>query len=902
MNPTWHTAEVGAILKNLNTTEHGLSSEEAKRRLEKYGQNKLPEPKVDHLVTIFLRQFMSPIIYILLVATVTVYLLGDTADAGIILAVLIFNAIIGAIQEGKAQNTLLALKQFIETKAIVIRDGKELIIPDHEVIPGDILVLQEGEKIPADARIISANNLKIDEASLTGESEAVHKTPDVITNTEILPAEQKNMVFKGTHIVSGVGRAVVVSSGIETLIGSIAKQIATIDTEIPLKANVRGLSRIIVSVIAVVSVALFILGVTRGTSVGEMFIVVVSIAVSAIPEGLPVALTLILAGGVWRMSKRNALVKRLQAVEALGQARVIAVDKTGTLTKNEMVIQKVFANNNMFNIEGIGYEPKGEVTLNGQNVNIPSYPELILAGKIATYCANNRTIFVEETESWRVTGDPTETAMYVLGQKLGFDKDDLERENPLELEITFDYRLKYHATKHTESTGPFITVVGAPEVLLTLADRIWLDGKEEKITKEKMLELEGVITSLSNEGLRVLALAYSTKSPKEFTPDGISELTLVGFFGMKDALREEVVEATKRAQEAGIRVVMITGDHQNTATAIAREAQIYKDGDMVLTGREIDAMSEDELKDILPRVSVFARVTPDHKLHIINAYKARGEIIAMTGDGVNDAPSLVAADLGVSMGKIGTEVAKEASDIVLLDDNFGNIVSAVEEGRSIYKTIRKVVLYLLSTSFGELIAISVTIILGLPLPLLPVQIIWLNFVTDGFFTLALALEPKEKGLLQGNFEKPKKYLVDRALVTRMIIMSSVMVVGTLLLFISIYEEDLTKAWTISLTLLAAYQWFNAWNCRSDKESIFNIHSLTNRYMFGATVGAVGFQLLAVYHPLFQRFLRTTALDLSEWLIIISFASSIILVEEIRKFFVRHRKDSKVISSVIQTAN
>ena len=888
MENNWHIKSATEVFKLLQSDGSGLSQAEAGRRLKKYGQNKLPEAKMDSLAVIFFRQFKSPLIYILFAASLVVFAMGETIDGSIILAVLLFNAIVGTIQEGKAQNTLLELKKYVETKATVIREGKELILSDGEVVPGDIIILQEGEKVPADARIIAAANLKIDEAALTGESEPAHKIVETQARYDLPIAEQKNMAFKGTHIVAGNGRAIVVATGLETAIGKISKAIAAIDTEIPLKTNIRDLSRLIVITVISICALLFLLGLVSGKSVKEMFTTVVSLAVSIIPEGLPIVMTLVLATGVWRMSKRNALVKKLQAVEALGQASVIAVDKTGTITKNELVIQKVYVDGKFFEVGGVGYEAKGKIRLNGSVIDSVNHPELLLAGKIAALCANARVLFSEEEKVWRVSGDPTEAAMFVLAKKLGFHKDDLERESPLVGEIPFDYKLKYHATLHRLDGQKLLTIVGAPEVILSLAQKVWRGGKSYHLLNEEKQGLESIFLSMSQEGLRVVALAETREAPEILTAEKIKSLTFVGFFGMKDALRPEVSQAMQKAEAAGIRVVMITGDHKVTAQAIAKDAGIYQDGDTILTGFDIDALSDAELAEKLTGTSVFARVTPEHKLRIIKAYQARGEIVAMTGDGVNDAPSLVAADLGVAMGKIGTEVAKEASDIVLLDDNFGSIISAVEEGRSIYKTIKKVILYLFSTSAGEALTITGALFLGYPLPLLAAQIIWLNLVTDGFLDVALAMEPKEEGLLNGNFERPKKYLVDKLMAQRMFIMAVPMMIGTLFLFRGYFENDLAKAWTISLTTLAVFQWFNVWNCRHESKSIFQLNPLANKFLVGATAIIVFLQMLAIYNPVMQKILRTTELSLAEWLMIVPIAASIILVEEIRKFFYRRR--------------
>ena len=882
----WHTKAVPEILDTLRSRERGLTKEEAIGRFREYGSNKLPEGKADGFPVIFLRQFESPLIYILLAAAAIVLMMGEVIDASIIFAVLLFNAIVGTIQEGKTQNTLLALKRFAETSATVLRDGKEIIVQDTEVIPGDIIVLQEGEKVPADARIIFANALKIDEAGLTGESGPVTKTDVVLSADNLSAADQKNMIFKGTHILSGNGTAIVVATGLATEIGKIAQEIATIDTDIPLKTNIRYLSRLIIVTVSGISAALIVLGVLSGESLTKMFTTAVALAVSIIPEGLPIVMTLVLATGVRRMSKRNVLVKRLQAVEALGQTKVIAVDKTGTLTRNEMVIQRVYVDGKNFEITGSGYEPKGEAILEGKIIDPLHHPELLFSGKIAAFCANARLSFLEETDTWKITGDPTEAALLVFSEKIGFRHDALEQETPKIFELPFDYQKKYHATIRAVDGKNFLMVVGAPEEVLELCKSIWHKEGTKTLGGEKKKELEAVFHTLAQNGFRVVAYAINSDTERNIDENTMPPLAFVGFFGMHDALRGEVKEAMQRVRSADMRVVMITGDHRLTAQTIATEADIWHEGDRILTGEEIDQMSAGELAEKLARTTVFARVTPDHKLRIIQAYRTRGEIVAMTGDGVNDAPALVAADLGVAMGKIGTEVAKEASDIVLLDDNFASIVSAAEEGRGIYTTIKKVILYLFSTGMGEVLVIVGALVMGYPLPLLAAQIIWLNFVTDGFLDVALAMEPKEKGLMQGRFERPKKWIVDGLMAQRMFLMALPMAIGTLYLFIGYFETNLTKAWTISLTTLAVFQWFNAWNCRSESKSIFQMNPFSNMFLVGATMIVVFLQLFAVYNPFMQKFLHTTSLELSEWVILISIATSIILVEEIRKFFYR----------------
>lgn len=891
MPPTqtfWHAKTIPEILGALRSRESGLTEAEAAERLREYGPNKLPEGKADSLFIIFARQFRSPLIYILLAAAAIVFWTGETVDAAIISAVLFFNAVVGTIQEGRAQGALRALKEFAETRATVVRDGKDIVISDAEVAAGDIVLLQEGEKVPADARLISVNTLKTDEASLTGESGPVTKIAAVLPDGALPASDRKNTVFKGTNVLSGSGAAVVVATGLATEIGAIAKGIAAADTEVPLQANIRALSRAIIVVVSVISAALIAIGMLSGESLRAMFTTAVALSVSVIPEGLPIVMTLVLATGVRRMSKRHVLVKRLQAVEALGQTKVVAVDKTGTLTRNEMLVRRVYAGGKRFEITGAGYEPKGEAILDGETVDPLTHPELLISARIAAYAAAARLSFSEEIGEWKIAGDPTEAALLVFAEKIGFRRDAMERESPKLFELPFDYRRKYRATIRPVDGKNFLSVIGAPEEVLELSTTLWRASGAEPLDEAGKKELTATFHELARGGSRVVAFAANPDAGESVDPSAPPPLSFVGFFGMSDALRGEVKEAVERVRAAGMRVVMITGDHRLTAEAIAREAGISREGDSVITGREIDELSAHELAERLARATVFARVTPEHKLRIVEAYRARGEIVAMTGDGVNDAPSLAAADLGVAMGRIGTEVAKEAADIVLLDDDFSNIVSAAEEGRGIYKTIKKVILYLFSTSIGEVFVIIGALLLGYPLPLLAAQIIWLNFVTDGFLDVALAMEPKEEGLLRGSFERPKKWIVDGLMAKRMFLMALPMAVGTLYLFEGYSGADSAKAWTISLTTLAVFQWFNAWNCRSESASIFQMNPFSNIFLVGATAIVVLLQLLAVYHPFMQAFLHTAPLRAAEWGILILVASSVVLVEEVRKFFYRRR--------------
>jgi magnesium-transporting ATPase (P-type) len=870
MKPNWSEQSVKLVLSAFNTTSDGLSNEAAKRAQLQYGANKLPDPKSDSIFLIFARQFTSPLVYILMIVSVVVYFMGEWTDSVVIAVVLLLNAIIGTIQEGRAQNTLAALKKFVQTNALVRRAGVETIVPDTEVVPGDVVIIREGDKIPADGRVILSHALTVDEASLTGESEPVAKFAEPDSSDR-----PHNMLYKGTHAVSGRAEMLVTAIGLTTEIGKISATVASEgETEIPLQKNIRYLSKVIMLVVFIASAVLFMIGIALGTPVVTMIKTVVSLAVSIIPEGLPVVLTLVLANGVWRMSKRKALVKKLAAVEALGQTDIIAVDKTGTITKNELVVQAVVMNGKTFTVQGYGYEPKGDILQDFNAVSPLDIPELVVAGKIASF-ASAELLFDPEHQQWKVTGDPTEGALLVLAEKIGFKPDDMKARHEVVLDIPFDYELKFHGTVYKDpasKTGYTFSIIGAPEAVAKIC------GMSEK-------ELHDKVSPFVSDGLRVVAFAFAEVAGVVDVAN-LPRLTFAGLFAMRDALHAEVPQAVKSVQSGGIRVMMITGDHKLTARAIARQANIYREGDTIITGDQLEAMSDVELSQALKTTTVFARVTPFHKLRIVRALKADNAIVAMTGDGVNDVPSLVAADLGVAMGISGTEVTKEAADIVLLDDNFATIAAAVEEGRNIYKIIERALLYLFSTGLGELFTIAMALFIGWPLPVVAVQILWLNFVTDGFLTVAFAMEPNSEGLLKGKF-KTNKYLVSPAMLIRMIYMGAIMTICTLALFFYYKDGDYIKATTIAVTLLAVLQWVNAWNCRSEKLSAFK-NLLKNPYLILATIIVIIMQLLAVYNPFFQKFLKTTTLDSGEWIMLLLMSLPLLLIEELRKFFARRQ--------------
>lgn len=895
----WHTLSIKHLEKLLETrTQEGLSSQEAQSRLAQRGANKLPEEKKRSIGMVFIEQFKSPLIVILFFASAILFLLQEFTDASIILGILFFNATIGTIQEGKAQHTLSALKRFIQTQSTVRRDKRDSIIPDTELVPGDIILISEGERVPADARIIESHGLRVQESTLTGESLPVDKEDAELRKKNAALSEQINMLFKGTTVVVGNAVALVVATGMQTQIGMLSAQIVSVESDIPLKKEMEQLSRTIMIITGLVCALIFFLGIFVGNSLLTMFETIVSLAVSIIPEGLPIVVTLVLAQGVWRMAKRNALVKKLQAVEALGQADYLAVDKTGTITKNELVTRTIFTNDSWYTVSGNGYEPEGSIFQKDKKNLATFSPALLLLNRIATLCANAHVAFSEEKKKWIVTGDPIEAAALVLSKKIGIHKEKLDDSYKRLAEIPFSTKTHYHATLHIhmeEQGKHFLAVSGSPEAVLSSCTSLYVKGKQIPLTEGKRKELHTAILATAEQGLRIICFAYTVRAAGKpiLTHSHIANLTFAGFYGMEDSLRPEVPAAVAQARQAGIKVVMMTGDHTHTATAIAREAGIYREGDHIMTGSQLESLNSEQLREALATVSVFARMTPEHKLIIIKGYKSRGDIIAMTGDGVNDAPALVSADLGIAMGKIGTEVAREASDIVLLDDNISSIVAAIEEGRLIYRSMKRVIFFLFSTNAAEALIITLAILIGFPVPFTAAQILWLNVVTDSFLDVGLGMEPKERGLY---LQKTKNHaLLDWTMGKRMLIIMLPIILGTLFIFHATLPFGFLKASTMALTTLTFFQWFNALNARSSIYSIARLNPFSNLYLLAAFAIVILLQACALYLPSFQAILHTTPLEVSELLLCAGIASSILAVEEIRKFIMRFLESKKILS-------
>lgn len=748
----WYQLSVKEILQELGTSENGLSDIEAKQRLEQYGPNKLVEEEKISKLKILLHQFTSPLIYILLIAGVVTSLLREYIDSGVIFAVVILNAIIGYIQEYKAEESVRALKKMVVPKAKVLREGKEREINSEDLVPGDIVLLASGSKVPADLRLAHAIELKIDEAMLTGESVPAEKITSAIKEERLTPGDQRNIAFMGTIAVTGRAKGIVVETGHKTVLGQIAekvREVAAVKT--PLQDKLERFAKLIGIVVLIFSAAVFFIGVTLGSKASEMFMVAVATAVSSIPEGLPVAVTIAMAIGVSRMARRNAIIRKLHAVETLGSTSVIGSDKTGTLTKNEMTVKLIYDGKHIYEVTGSGYEPKGEMLHDGIPVEAREEKNLMHVLRIGFLC--NESSVYEEDGRYKVDGDPTEGALIVSAMKAQLSVEEEKEKYQQMAIIPFESERGFMSTLHRHRGKKFIFAKGAPEKMFDMCDQSVVGNELDK------KEISNIAADFAKDGLRVLAFAYkeAPNEMEELTHHGVeSGLIFAGLQGMIDPPRPEVIEAIEGCRRAGIRVVMITGDHAITASAIARKIGINGDAAEVLTGREIEAMSDKELFSQAQKISVYARVSPQHKLRITRQLIEHGEIVAITGDGVNDAPALKAAHIGVAMGRGGTDVAKEASDMVIADDNFASIFAAVEEGRVVYDNIKKVTLFLISCGFGELITIIAAILMGLPIPYIPAQILWLNLVTNGLQDVALAFEPAENVYCRGRRGVRKK--------------------------------------------------------------------------------------------------------------------------------------------------
>jgi P-type Ca2+ transporter type 2C len=881
---TWHNLSPDETIQELKSRKSGLAVDEVKERLLRYGPNELKSKKKSPAILLFLQQFLSPLIYVLLVAAIISLAVQHYIDAFVVLGVLLINAVIGYFQETRAEKSMEALLEMAAPKAKVRRSGEIILLPARELVPGDILLLEAGDKIAADARLIEASNLKVNESTLTGESMPVEKNSSSIAG-EVSTADRYNMAYTGTTVTNGRATGVVVKTGMSTEMGKIASGLQEVKPEItPLQKNIGKLSRYLVFIFLGVTVLLLIVGVFKGLGLIDMFMIAIAAAVAAIPEGLPAVLTVVLSIGMRAMARRNAIIRKLLAVETLGAATVICSDKTGTLTLNQMTVRRLYSNGQTIEVSGEGYEPLGEFRDNGKPLETEEKRHIELLLRIGTLCNDAR--LTRNNNQSGIIGDPTEGALVVAAAKAGLVKEQLEKEYLRIDEIPFESEKQYMATLHAQSDKRVAYIKGSVEKILAFSKYGLKGGQVVQLGSEDLQSATIAATSMAQEALRVIAMAYLELPPHT---DKLADKTIrdglvfAGLAGMADPPREEAKEAIRLCKQAGIKVVMITGDNKITAESIARQLDLYSG--RTITGVELEKMSDTDLSGSIEKVSVFARIEPLHKLRIVNAFKSRGHVVAMTGDGVNDAPALKTADIGIAMGITGTDVAKEASNMVLADDNFASIVSAVEEGRAIFTRLRNVLFYSLNTNLSELMVLILSILFVGLSPLLAVQILWINLVTDTAGDIPLGLEPKFGDELKQPPRRPGTGLIYPGLFLRIIVIAILIGIGAFLVFRwAEARMSLDEARTLTFCAVAVFEWFMAFSARSDEHNIFQLGIFRNKVLIFSISLAILLQLAVVYVPFFQVAFHTFPIGLRDWGIIILAGGSLFVLEEARKVF------------------
>lgn len=897
----WYNKSVDQVSEELSVSlNEGLSEKKAAELISKYGYNELKEKEKDSLFKKILDQLKDFLVIILIAASIVSAFVGEISDAIVIIAIVVVNAALGVIQEGKAEKALEALKKMSAPNAKVLRDGKIEIVPARMLVPGDIILMEAGDILPADVRIIESANLKIEESSLTGESVPVDKDFSKVFDTAVGLGDRVNMAYMSTVVSYGRGKGIVVGTASKTEIGKIADKIQGFeDEQTPLQQKLDQLGKWLGIACLGICAIVFIVGLARGGSILDMFMIAVSLAVAAIPEGLPAVVTIVLALGMKRMVERNAIVRKLLAVETLGCVDVICSDKTGTLTQNEMTVVKAFTGEKYADITGLGYEPSGEFkNTNGEILDVNKSTDFSLLFSIGVLC-NDASLKKKEDNQWGIYGDPTEGALIVTGAKAGYQKDEFNNKYSRTAEIPFDSERKMMTTFHENfEEGVVSFTKGAPDIILDRCTSYYMDGRVLPLTDEVRKDIEKANSSFASSALRVLAFAFRQYEslPENISSDYIeNDMIFVGLMGMIDPARSEAKDAIKVCRQAGIKPVMITGDYKDTAVAIAKDLKLMNEGDGVLTGHELDVMSEEELRKAVETTSVYARVSPEHKVKIVDALRKNGHIASMTGDGVNDAMALKRADIGVAMGITGTDVAKGTADIVLTDDNFASIVSAVEEGRIIYSNIRKFVFFLLSCNVGEILIVFISMLLGLPVPLVPIQLLWLNLVTDSFPALALGTEKGDPDIMNMKPRGAKEPILDKSMIWGIVVQSSALVVavlGAYLVALSRYPDYMTNpehlmfARTYAFVTLISAELIRSYSSRSEHFTIFKIGVFTNKILVWASV--VSFALLGVvlYVPFLRPVFQTILLGGKDWAVIAMFCLIPFLSGELYKLFRR----------------
>jgi Ca2+-transporting ATPase len=908
LSKPWYKLNTDEVFREMDSRPTGLTSEEVKKRLTEYGYNELHGEEKTSIWGLIAEQFKSVLIIILLVAVALSIVIGimnlepgkglpeEIVDAIVIFAIIIAVVVLGFIEEYRSEKSLAALKKMAALTATVIRNNQETEIPAREIVPGDMVILNTGDKIPADLRLVEAYNLSTLEASLTGESTSIEKTTSTISVSEVAIGDRLNMAFSGTTVTYGRGLGIATGTGMETEFGKIATMLQEVEQEeTPLQKNLAKVGKWIaygcLAIVAVIVALQLIIG--NGHTLLEMFIWGVSLAVAAVPEALPAVVVISLSIGVQRMVKRHALVRRLAAVETLGSTSVICSDKTGTLTQDEMTVRQIYVDGKLIDITGAGYEPKGEFHLEGKPLDISQNLPVQSMLKVGALC--NDTALITTNGAWDIKGDPTEGALVVLSAKGGLSKDEANRLYPRIDELPFSSERKKMTTIHKTPEGTMAYSKGAPEVILDSCSYILTDNRELPLTESDKTRILGIATRMASSALRVLGTGYR-KLPAElkYKEDAENSMVFLGLAGMIDPPREEAKEAIHLCDMAGIKSVMITGDHKITATAVAKELGILKDG-LVLTGAELDKLSDSEFEENVENIDVYARVSPSHKLRVIEAFSKKDHVVAMTGDGVNDAPALKKADIGVAMGITGTDVSKEAAAMVLTNDNFASIVAAVEEGRVIFNNIKKYLMYLLSSNIGELLlmvgAILFGSLIGLPsgaIPLIAVQILLVNLITDGLPALALAVDPPDPDIMQHKPRPRGQGIFTKSVVYLMLLGGIWSAIVNLGIFKWALDsgKPMAEAQSVCFLTLIIIQFFKAYNFRSDKKSIFAIGMFRNKWLNLSIVSQIVLLWLIVEVPALNGLFNTYPVSLGEWGLVILVAATIFPVLELGKFVIR----------------
>jgi magnesium-transporting ATPase (P-type) len=881
----WYHNDIEKVFEQLSSSTNGLAEDEAERRLAEQGYNRISEKKRTSPIKRFFLQFHNFLIYILIAAAGITAALNEWIDAGVIIAVVIINAIIGFLQESKAEAALASLKKMLSLQATIIRGGHQFTIPAENLVTGDVVMISSGDRIPADMRLFNSRNLHIDEAALTGESLPVSKHTEAIKDKSEI-ADQANMIFSGTFVTSGQGLGVVTETGDNTQLGKIAGMLQSIENVVtPLTRQLASFSKTLTLIIIIGCFAVYAYGtLIQGLPAIEVFMAAVAIAVSAIPEGLPAIMTITLAIGVTRMVDRNAIIRKLPAVETLGSTRIICTDKTGTLTRNEMTVTRIINSESDFTFNGIGYSPNGDIICQQGQVDIENYPALLFLLRAGLFC--NEASLLNKKGEWCIEGDPTEAALLVAARKASLVQSEEKAKFPRDDVIPFESEQQFMATlNHDHNGNGYVFLKGAPERIIELCDSLEGDNKKEFIKQEWIDRAK----EIASEGSRVLAIAYKSVPQQQdvlsFSDIEQGDYVLLGLTGMLDPVRQEAIDALIVCREAGINVKMITGDHALTAKSVARKMDL---GDEVFTGVELDQLSDQEFLQVAARVNVFARVSPEHKLRLVRALQHQGEVVAMTGDGVNDAPALKQADIGIAMGITGTEVSKDAADMVITDDNFASIANAVEEGRTVFNNLKKTIMFILPTNGGECLVIIWAIIMGGLLPVLPLHILWINMITTVALAITLAFEPVEEGTMKVPPRTPDAPLIEPALLWRIILVSIIMALGTYALFTyeTVNGASINEARTVAVNTIVFFEIFYLFNTRYLKKNVLSFKGMfANKIILIGVTAVIIFQLLFTYTSLCQQLFKTVPITISSWINIVIVSIGLFFIVELEKLLI-----------------